>query len=149
MARLKSGKYADITESINTMNELDIRPTIYTYKEILITLIHQHDLERFQDYFSHIDRSREVAEPLSTLYVDESLIYDLLEQCLSASEQNIFDFLLNKLTKMSPDVIKKKLFNLAMKCVTSGWHRSTIELLHLISNGQSNSHGKHWNILFQ
>lgn len=149
VARIKSAKFDEIEDLIRKMNDIDVKPTILTYREILIALIHEHQPEMFKEYFSQIDKIKEEIDPLSTLYIDESLIYQLLQQCLLAEEKTIFEFLLNKIQGKNIDKIHLNLLNLSNQCLSIGWYRATIAVLRKLSANSPAMIDKHWIILFR
>ena len=153
VGQLKMGNDKGAKAIIESMKEQDLLPTISTYKEILTALIREHHLPLFEEYFSQIDWEQDQISPCSTLYIDAPFLLHLLEQCLSSEERPIFDFLFNRLKHLNSTHVPQNIFNLAIQCVTTGWHSVAIDLIQMRSemevNDDRNLNGKHWILLFK
>ena len=157
VCQLKLGNDKGANDIIQIMKERGLQPTISTYKEILSALISEHKLEQFEYYFGQIEsQQRQAGSTASTLYVDAHFVLVLLGQCISYKERPIFDLLLNTLKEIDHKRVPNNLFNLAVQCVSNGWHDSAIELLHIQSQIETvdeegspylGIHGRHW-VLF-
>ncbi|CAF0909776.1 unnamed protein product [Adineta steineri] len=157
VCQLKLGNDKGANDIIQIMKERGLQPTISTYKEILTALISEHKLEQFEYYFGQIE-SQQRQTSSSTVYIDSHFVVILLGQCISYKERPIFDLLLNTLKELDHGRIPNNLFNLAIQCVTNGWHESAIELLQMQSESEiveeSDSpyqgiYGRHWVLFFR
>jgi hypothetical protein len=158
VCQLKLGNDKGANDIIQIMKERGLQPTISTYKEILTALISEHKLEQFEYYFSQIESQKRQTSSSSTVYIDGHFVVILLGQCISYKERPIFDLLLNTLKELDHGRIPNNLFNLAIQCVTNGWHESAIDLLQMQSETEiiheqdspyQGIHGRHWVLFFR
>jgi hypothetical protein len=156
VCQLKLGNDKGANDIIQIMKERGLQPTISTYKEILTALISEHKLEQFEYYYGQIE-SQQRQTSSSTVYIDPHFVVILLEQCISYKERPIFDLLLNTLKDLDHRRIPNNLFNLAVQCVTNGWHESAIDLLQMQVETEATDeespyhgiHGRHWVLFFR
>ena len=162
VCQLKLGNDKGANDIIQIMKERGLQPTISTYKEILTALISEHKLEQFEYYFGQIEsqhrQTSSSSSSSSTVYIDAHFIIILLGQCISYKERPIFDLLLNTLKDLDHGRLPNNLFNLAIQCLTNGWHESAIELLQMQSNTEITDeddspyqgiHGRQWVLFFR
>jgi len=157
VCQLKLGNDKGANDIIQIMKERGLQPTISTYKEILTALISEHKLEQFEYYFGQIE-SQQRQTSSSTVYIDAHFVVILLGQSISYKERPIFDLLLNTLKELDHRRMPNNLFNLAIQCVTNGWHESAIDLLQIQMETEAiqeeNSpyqgiHGRNWVLFFK
>ncbi|CAF0726305.1 unnamed protein product [Adineta ricciae] len=157
VCQLKLGNDKGANDIIQIMKERGLQPTISTYKEILTALISEHKLEQFEYYLGQME-SQQRQSTSSTAYIDAHFVVILLEQCVSYKERPIFDLLLNTLKELDHGRMPNNLFNLAVQCVTNGWHESAIELLQIqteldipdnVESPHQGIHGRHWTLFFR
>ena len=159
VCQLKLGNDKGANDILQIMKERGLQPTISTYKEILTALISEHKLEQFEYYFGQVEsQHRQTSTTSSTVYLDAHFVVLLLGQCISYKERPIFDLLLNTLKELDHRRVPNNLFNLAVQCVTNGWHESAVELLEILSKSDTavdeNSpyqgiHDRHWVLFFR
>lgn len=157
VCQLKLGNDKGANDILQIMKERGLQPTISTYKEILTALISEHKLEQFEYYFGQVE-SQQRQTSSSTVYLDAHFVVLLLGQCISYKERPIFDLLLNTLKELDHRRIPNNLFNLAVQCVTNGWHESAVELLEILSKNDTlvdddspyqGIHGRQWVLFFR
>jgi len=157
VCQLKLGNDKGANDIIQLMKERGLQPTISTYKEILTALISEHKLEQFEYYFGQIE-SQQRQTSSSTVYIDAHFAVILLGQCISYKERPIFDLLLNTFKELDHRHMPNNLFNLAVQCVTNGWHDAAIELLEIQSKIEFSNddespyqgiHGRQWVSFFR